>query len=103
MAAAVHDLVAAVPAHIDEPGEPGLVADDDDGDATSVASDIIAGIPQFAERPDINPGLAENVSDLLLGDRRIGVPVRRKRLATIECSEQGSEIVDDLAHPSLLL
>ena len=39
---------------------------------------------QLAERTDVVPGLAEDADDLQLGERRIGLPIGRGRVAAIE-------------------
>ena len=59
IAAPLHDLVAPVPADIDESGQARLIADHHDRDFAYIAGDVIADRSEFTERPDIAPGLAE--------------------------------------------
>ncbi len=100
---AFHDLVASVPADIDEAGEPRLVADHDDRHLAGIAGDVIAEVFQPTNRPDVIPGLAEDLGNLCGGDRRIGVPMGGQRFAAIESRAQLGGIVGDLAHPDVLL
>ena len=49
IAAALHDLVAAVPADVDKTREAGLVANDDHRDPAGIAGDVVAETVQLAE------------------------------------------------------
>ena len=90
--------MAAVPADIDEAREPVIVADYHHRHLAGIAGDVIADVFQFGQRPDVIPGFSEDLHDLLFGDRRVGVPVGRQRLAAIERREQAGGIVDALDH-----
>jgi hypothetical protein len=103
IAAALHNLVAAVPADIDKTGKVRLVANDDHRDAAGIAGDVVAEVLQLAERTDVVPGLAKDMGDLQLGDRGIGIPVGGKRLATIERGEQPGGVIGYLAHAASFL
>ena len=69
---------------IDEAREATFIANNDDRHAPGVAGDVVAQHRQLRQGPDIVPVLAEDMRNLPLGDRRIGVPARRERLAAVE-------------------
>ena len=78
IAAAFHDLVPAMTAHVHEAGEAVLVAHDRHGYAAGITGHVVADLGELRERTNVVPALAENLGNLAFGDSRIGVPARRK-------------------------
>ena len=84
VAAALHDLVAAVPADIHQRGQSGLVAHHHDGNLADIAGNVVPEVRQLVRRANIRPCLTEDLVDLTLGYRRIGIPSGRQAFATLE-------------------
>jgi hypothetical protein len=68
VAAALHDLVPAMAADIDEACQPALVAHHDDRHVAGVAGHVVAYGCQLCSRTDVVPAPAKDMPELALGD-----------------------------------
>ena len=85
LAAARRDLVATVPADVDERAQhPVLAADDHDRDVPRAAGEEGAGLRDGLHGPGVLPAAAEDPLLLEPVDVGVGVPGRGKREALIE-------------------
>src|SRR5258705_1010780 len=84
VAGSAHDLVAPMPADIDEAAQAVLVADDHDRHIAHCRGEVVADPGDLFAAPGVLPGPPEDAIPLLRGDGGIRVPGGWERCATLD-------------------